>query len=89
MATIMSYDRPRGNARPEFSIPAIVAVLCAIGSFFFGAFLGMLLAVLAIVAGLIGVVLALSPRVRGGMISVLSIAAGAIGIIAAMFKLVF
>jgi hypothetical protein len=89
MATIMSYDRPRGAARPEFSIPAIVAVLCAVGSFFTGPFLGMLLAILAIVAGLIGVVLALSPRVRGGMMSILSIAAGLIGIVAAMFKLVF
>jgi hypothetical protein len=90
MATIMSYDRPRGGAaRPEFSIPSIVAILCAIGSFMFGAGLGFLLAVVAIVAGLIGVVLALSPRVRGGMMSVVSVAAGLIGIIAAVFRLVF
>lgn len=89
MASIMSYDRPRGHARPEFSIPAIIAVVCAIGSFFFGAALGFLLAVVAIVAGLIGVVLALSPSVRGGMMSIISIVAGLIGIVAAVFKLVF
>ena len=89
MAGILSYDRPSRTARPEFSIPAIVAVLCAIGSFFFGAALGFILAVVAIVAGLLGVVLALSPRVRGGMMSIISILAGLAGIVAAIFKLVF
>ena len=87
---VLSYNRSQGHAvRPEFSLPAIVAVVAAIASFFFGAALGFILAVVAIVAGLIGVLLALSPRVRGGMVSILSILAGAIGIIAAMFKLVF
>ena len=84
MATALSYNRP---TRPAFSAPAIVAIACAVGSFFVGAGLGMLLAVLAIVAGLIGVVMALSPSVRGGIISVVSILAGIVGILAAVVRL--
>jgi hypothetical protein len=86
MATVVSYNRP---ARPAFSAPAIVAVVCAVASFFFGAGLGMLLAILAIVAGVIGVVMALSPSVRGGMMSIISILAGVVGILAAIVKLIF
>ena len=82
---VLTYDRPTRS--PAFSAPAIVAVACAVGSFFVGAGLGMLLAVLAIVAGLIGVVMALSPNVRGGIISVVSILAGVVGILAAVVRL--
>jgi hypothetical protein len=87
----MTTDRlPASTApAPAFSIPSILAILAAIGSFMTGAFLGMILAIAAIVLGLIGVMLALSPRVRGGMMSILSILAGVAGIVAAVFKLVF
>jgi len=81
-------DRPAVASRPAFSVPAILAVICALLSFKFGAMLGMLLAILAIVLGLIGFALALSPRTRGGIVSVISIIAGLIGIIAAIFKLI-
>ena len=74
---------------PAFSIPSIIAIVCAIASFMFGAALGFTLAIIAIIAGLIGVLLSLSPRVRGGMVSTLSILAGVVGIVAAVFKLVF
>jgi hypothetical protein len=75
--------------RPAFSVPAIIAVVCAIASFYTGAAMGFLLALVAILMGLIGVALALAPGVRGGVASVLSILLGAIGIVAAIFKLVF
>jgi hypothetical protein len=84
MASVVSYNRP---TRPAFSAPAIVAVLCAIGSFFAGAGLGLLLAILAIVAGLIGIVMALSPSVRGGIVSTISVLAGVVGILAAVVKI--
>ena len=74
---------------PAFSIPSIIAIICAIASFMAGAGIGFVLAIVAIVAGLIGVLLSLSPRVRGGMISIFSVVAGVIGIVAAVFKLVF
>ncbi len=77
------------DANPAMSIPSILAVVAAIGSFMTGAFLGTLLAIAAIVLGLVGALLALSPRVRGGMISIIAIGAGLLGIVAAIFKLVF
>lgn len=88
----MRMATPLGNRAepsPAFSIPSLLAVAAAFGSFATGAFLGTLLAIAAIVLGVIGALLALSPRVRGGMISLLCIVAGVIGIVAAVFKLVF
>lgn len=85
---ILSYGN-RSESSSAFSIPSMLAVAAAFGSFATGAFLGTILAIAAIVLGLIGALLALSPRVRGGMISIISIAAGVLGIVAAVFKLVF
>ncbi len=76
------------QSRPSYSIPSILATVCAVGSFVSGAGFGFVLAIGAIVLGLVGVVFALSPRVRGGMLSAISILLGAVGIIAAIFKLV-
>jgi hypothetical protein len=79
----------RSDVSPAFSIPSLLAIAAALGSFMTGAFLGTLLAIAAIVLGLVGALLAMSPRVRGGMMSIVAIVAGLIGIIAAVFKLVF
>jgi hypothetical protein len=72
--------------RASFSIPSIIAVVAAIGSFMTGAIWGLILAFVAILFGIVGVVLSLSPSVRGGVISIVGLMAGAIGIIAAVFK---
>ena len=74
------------NANPAFSIPSIIAIIAAILSFTTGAFLGLVLAIAAIVFGAIGVMLSLSPSVRGGFVSILGVVAGLIGIIAAVVK---
>ncbi len=74
------------TSRAAFSIPSILALVAAIASFYVGAFFGLILAGLAIVMGAIGVVLALSPKTRGGIFSVIGIAGGLIGIIAAVIK---
>ena len=79
------YHQP---IRPSFSLPSILAIVCAFGSFFAAAGWGLLLAGLAIVLGAVGVVLSLSPRVRGGVTSVLSIGVAAIAIITAFVKIV-
>ena len=76
------------SSRPSFSIPSIIALLAAIGSFMNGAILGMVLAVVAIVFGILGVLLSLAPAKRGGVISTFGIGAGVIGIIAAVIKAV-
>jgi hypothetical protein len=72
----------------EFSIPSIIAVVAAILSFFVPAFWGFVLALVAILFGLIGVVLAFSPRVRGGLASIISMMAGFLGILVALVKTV-
>ncbi|MCW1925786.1 hypothetical protein OKA05_24725 [Luteolibacter arcticus] len=74
------------STRASFSLPSIVAILAAIGSFMNGATLGLILAVVAIIFGIIGVVLSLAPGKRGGVISTFGIGAGLIGIIAAVVK---
>jgi hypothetical protein len=76
------------SARASFTIPSIIALLAAIGSFMTGAILGMILAVVAIIFGILGVVLSLAPAKRGGVISTFGIGAGVIGIIAAVIKAV-
>lgn len=75
------------HQKPSFTIPSILAVVAAFLSFKAGFLFGVILAVLAIVLGLIGGAIALLPGKRGGMVSVVSIGAGLIGIIAAIFKL--
>lgn len=76
-----------GNQKAAFSIPSIIAVIAAIFSFRLEAFGGFVLACVAIGFGLLGLLLSLSPSVRGGIISFVGIIAGLIGIIAAIFKL--
>ena len=82
----MAQSPSSGSA--SFSIPSIIALIAAIGSFMNGAILGMVLAVEAIVFGILGVVISLVPSRRGGIISTFGIGAGVIGIIAAVVKAV-
>ncbi len=77
-----SNDTPKA----AFSIPSIVAVLAAIFTFQVGAFWGLVLAVVAIVGGLLGILLSLAPTRRGGLLSVFGVVGGAIGVIAAVIK---
>jgi hypothetical protein len=72
--------------RNSFSIPSLIAVIAAIGSFMVGAIGGLVLAGIAIVFGIIGVVISLSPVKRGGIASTFGILAGGVGIIAAIVK---
>jgi hypothetical protein len=72
--------------RNSFSVPSLIAVAAAIGSFMTGATLGLILAVVAIVFGILGVVISLSPVKRGGVASTFGILAGGVGIIAAIVK---
>lgn len=85
----MAQQKLTQARHPEYSLPSILAIVSAIASLFFGAFLGFLLAVAAIILGVIGLLLAASPSIRGGIVSIISVLAGLIGIIAAVFKLFF
>jgi len=86
MAVLRRYDTPDGGpiaAHQVHSLASIVAIVAAIASFFVhsGVF-GLVLAIAAIVLGLVGFVKAASPRVSGGMISLVAIG---LGVIAAVF----
>ena len=75
-----------GFQKATFSIPSIIAVIAAILSFKVGAFFGFVLAGVAILAGLIGILLSLSSAKRGGIVSILGVLGGVIGVIAAIIK---
>ncbi len=77
-----------GRARPHYSIPSLIAIGAAIASFFVGAAGGIILAIVAIVFGVIGVIVSLAPSERGGLISVLSIILAAIGVVVAIIRAV-
>ena len=72
---------------------SIVAILCAIGSFIMSGqgreFWGFGLALVAVIAGLLGGVKALSPRVSGGMLSIAAVILGVIALVFALIALVF
>jgi hypothetical protein len=76
-------------SKQHFSIPSILAIICAVVSFTSHAGWGFFLAIAAIILGVIGFLIALMPGVRGGIVSMISIVAGLIGIIAAILKLIF
>ncbi len=75
-----------GKSKAAFSIPSIIAIIAAVLSFKAGAFLGLILAGIAILTGVIGILLSLSPKTRGGIFSSIGLAGGLIGIIAAIIK---
>jgi hypothetical protein len=72
---------------------SVVAILCAIGSFIFSSrgteSLGFLLALVAICAGLLGGIKALSPRVSGGILSIAAVVLGVIAFVFAIVALLF
>jgi hypothetical protein len=78
--------QPGAAPRASVSLPAIISLVAALFSFATGAFWGFILAVIAIIFGIIGVVMALSPKVRGGFISTVSLLAGSVGMVFAVIK---
>jgi hypothetical protein len=76
----------QGAKQAEFSIPSIIAVIAAILSFMTGALWGFILAIVAIICGIIGVILSLSPQVRGGFASIFGLGAGVLGMVAAFIR---
>jgi hypothetical protein len=70
----------------RFSVPSIIAIVAAIASFPMGTLFGFILALVALVFGVIGFTVSLSPRVRGGVVSILATLGGVLGIVAALIK---
>ena len=74
------------NQKATFSIPSIISLVAAIFSFSSGAVWGFVLAGVAVIFGILGVLLSLSPKVRGGFISILGVLGGGLGVLAAVIK---
>ncbi|MBG7608140.1 MAG: hypothetical protein IZT59_08970 [Verrucomicrobia bacterium] len=74
------------SSKASFSITSILAIIAAILSFKVGAFGGLLLASIAFIFGVLGIVLALSPKTRGGGLSILAVILSFIGVIVAIIK---
>jgi hypothetical protein len=72
--------------KPHFSIPSLIAVAAAIASFFVGPGAGFTLAIIAIIFGIFGFLLAFAPSIRGGVLSVFSLVVAAIGIVVAIIR---
>jgi len=93
MAVIRSYDRPDGGpivGGQAKSLASILAIIAAIASFFVHSGVwGVVLAVFAIVLGLVGFAKAASPRVSGGILSLLAVGLGLIAFIFALLRGVF
>jgi hypothetical protein len=71
---------------------AILSIIAAIGSYFltFSAHYvwGLLIAILSVIFGIVGVMMAASPRVSGGIISIIAIVLGGIGVLVAILAMV-
>ncbi len=74
------------NKPASFSFASIVAILAAILSFNVGAIFGLILAAVAFIFGLVGILFAVRPNVRGGAISMIAIILSFVGVVAAVIK---
>jgi hypothetical protein len=93
-----SYHYPGDVPVPYVSAPvrstaSVIAIISALGSFYFSSkgteSLGFILAFVAIGAGLLGGIKALSPRVSGGILSIVAVVLGVLGLIVAFLALLF
>jgi hypothetical protein len=64
---------------------AIVAILAAIGSYIATCtghgFWGLMLSIVGVIAGVIGLLMAASPKVSGGILSIVAIAMSLVGVV--------
>ncbi len=81
-------SNPVWESRPHFSIVSLLAIAAAIVSFFVHPGIAFALAVVAIVLGCIGMLLAFAPSIRGGITSFVSVLAGVAGVIVAIVRIV-
>ena len=77
---------------PVRSGASILAIVAAIASFYFSSqgreIWGLIAALVAIGAGLLGGLRALSPRVTGGMLSIAAVLMGALAVLVALVALI-
>ena len=80
------------NQPQKTGTAATIAIIAAIGSLvasFTGhPFIGMLAALLAVPFGIVGAMMASSPRVSGGIMSIFSIFLGVVGVVVALLVMI-
>jgi hypothetical protein len=80
------------DLRQKTGLAAIFSIIAALGSYymsFTGSYIiGFLLALIAVPLGILGLVMAASPRVSGGLISIAAIVFGGFGLIVAVFAMI-
>ncbi|MEX2671219.1 MAG: hypothetical protein WD294_03800 [Phycisphaeraceae bacterium] len=90
MANQTHSTRPKDDART--GIVAIIAIICAIGSYlatFTGSpILGLIAALAAAGLGIVGLAISVSPKVGGGIMSIIAIVLGVFGIGVAILGLI-
>jgi hypothetical protein len=78
--------------RQKTGTAAIISIIAAIGSYYMSftgsPIVGFLLALLAVPLGILGLVMAASPRVRGGLVSIAAIVLGGFGLITAVLAMI-
>ncbi len=74
------------NTPPTYSIASIIAIVSAVAIFFVGPGWGLVLAIVAIISGVIGMIVALSPKTRGGIASTIAVLLAGAGIVVAILK---
>lgn len=94
MATFGYPERYVGSGlSPARSVASIVAIIAALLSFYLSSqnnwMWGLIAAIVAIAAGALGSVKALSPHVRGGILSIAAVVLGVIAIIVALLAMIF
>jgi len=75
-----------GKAGQTYSIASIIAIVAAIATFFVGAGAQFFIAIIAIIFGVIGMILALSPKVRGGIASTIAVIIALIAVVVAILR---
>lgn len=87
--SVVPFDQPdRGPFGGQVkSLASILAIVAAIASFFVHSGIwGVMLAVVAVVLGLVGFAKAASPRVSGGILSLCAIGLGLIAVVFAVLR---
>ena len=87
--TQVDYGTVPASRKATFSIPSILSLAAAIGSFIVDRpGIALMLSIAAAVLGVIGVIVAILPGIRGGILSILAIVMGAIGILTAIIRFI-
>jgi hypothetical protein len=82
-----TLSRMADRYAPHRSIASILAIILAIASFFVhSGIIGLVMAIIAIVLGLIGFTMSILPGTRGGVTSMLAVVLGLIGAICGVIR---